>query len=88
MAAATGFSWLTDLFKGMDAKDWGSILGGAGGAYGAYKQGKVADELVDMQKEDRAEEKKRKRETQARIDLAAQNLGVDHRYDTPALALN
>lgn len=80
--------FLIDLFKGMDAKDWGSILGGVGGAYGAYKQGKVADKLVGMQERDYQDEKKRKKETQARIDLAAQNLGVDHRYDTPALALN
>jgi len=87
MAAASGVSWLTSLFKGMSAKDWGSILGGVGGAYGAYKQGKAAEDLLKLQKTDLAEEKERKRKTQARLDLSAENLGVDHRYDSPALPL-
>lgn len=80
--------FITNLFKGMSGKDWGSILGGVGGAYGAYKQGKVADELLKMQKADYYDEKKRKETTQARIDLAAKNWGVDHRYDSPTLPLN
>lgn len=84
---AAPLDWLTGLFKGMEAKDWGSILGGVGSAYGAYKQGKVAEDLAGLQKDDYYEEKKRKKETQARLDLAAENLGTDHRYDSPALPL-
>ncbi len=80
--------WLASLFKGMNAKDWGSILGGVGNAYGAYSQGKAAKEILDLQKLDVAEEKARKKKTQARLDLAAENLGVDHRYDSAALPLN
>ncbi len=80
--------WLTGLFKGMSGKDWGSILTGAAGGYGAYKQGKVAEDLVGLQKQDYYDEKDRKKRTQARLDLAAENLGKDHTYDTPTLPLN
>jgi|GEM_PF-5649270 len=79
--------WLTSLFKGMSGKDWGSILGGVGGAYGTYKQGKAADELVNLQKQDYTDEKDRKKKSQARLDLAAESLGKDHRYDSPSLPL-
>lgn len=79
--------WLSSLFKGMGAKDWGSILSGVGSAYGAYKQGKVAGDLVKLQKQDYQDEKDRKKRTQTRLDLAAENLGVDHRYDSPSLPL-
>ena len=51
--------WITSLFKGMNAKDWGSILGGVGGAYGAYKQGKVADDMYKLQLGDYNDEKDR-----------------------------
>ena len=80
--------WITSLFKGMNAKDWGSILGGVGGAYGAYKQGKVADDMYKLQLGDYNDEKDRQKKTQSNIDSASRNLGVDHRYDTPRLALN
>lgn len=81
-------NWLTSLFKSMDAKDWGSILGGVGGAYGAYKQAQVAQDLVNLQKQDYKDEKDRKKRTQARLDLAAENLGTTHTYDSPSLPLN
>jgi len=71
----------------MSGKDWGSILGGVGGAYGTYKQGKAADELVNLQKQDYTDEKDRKKKSQARLDLAAESLGKDHRYDSPSLPL-
>lgn len=84
--------WLTNLFKGMSGKDWGSILGGLGSAYGSYKQGKMADELVKLQKQDYYDEKKRKKKTQARLDLAAHNLSGGSTANTnstaPSLPLN
>ena len=79
--------WLTGLFKGMSGKDWGSILGGAADAYGAFKQGKVAEDLVDLQKQDYYEEKKRKKRTQTSLDLAAKTLAGDTKYDSPSLRL-
>ena len=82
--------WLTNLFKGMSGKDWGSILGGLGSAYGSYKQGKMADELVKLQKQDYLDEKNRKKKTQARLDLAAHNLssGANTNSTAPTLPLN
>ena len=85
---ALDLGWITDAFKGMDAKDWGSILGGAGNAYGAYKQGKVANDLFKLQKQDYNDEKDRKARTQARLDLSAKNLGTTHTYDSPSLSLS
>jgi len=80
--------WLSSVFKGMNAKDWGSVLGGVGSAYGAYKQGKVAEDLVNLQKQDYKDEKERKKRTQARLDLASEKLGTTHTYDSPTLPLN
>jgi len=80
--------WLGGVVGKLEAKDLGSILGGVGGAYGAYTQGKAAKEILKLQKDDYYEEKKRKKETQARLDIAAQQLGNTSAYPNASLPLN
>ena len=82
-------NWLSSLFKGMSGSDWGALLGGIGNAYGAYRQGQAMKELLNLQKKDYYDEKARKKRTQARLDLAAQNLDTGgSSYDSASLPLH
>lgn len=49
----------------------GSLLGGAGALYGAYNQAKMGKELLNLQQSAYKDELKRKKRSQARLDLAA-----------------
>ena len=83
-----GIDWLVNGFKSLDAKDWGNILSGGASAYGALKQGAVADNFLKLQTQAYKDEKKRKKKFQERLDLSAEkNLGQTHKYDSLALPL-
>lgn len=73
--------WFSGLFgdggwftKGENLKGVGSILGGAGQAYGALAQDKAARQMLSMQKDQNAEENKRRAKTQLVLDGSFNNL--------------
>lgn len=64
----------------------GSVLQGAGSIYGAYTQQKIGKKLFDLQNNFLNEEQKRKKRSQARLDLAAQET-LGHRSDKASLPI-
>ena len=82
-------NWLSGLFKGMSGSDLGALIGGIGNAYGAYRQSQAMKELLKLQKQDYYDQKARKKRTQARLNLAAQNLDTGRSsYDSASLPLH
>jgi hypothetical protein len=70
----------------MNLSGIGNVIGGLGSAYGAYSQGKMAKELLKLQKMDWREEKDRKKKSQARLDLGASR-AFGQKYDSAALPM-
>ena len=64
----------------------GSVLQGAGSLYGAYNQQQIGKKLYNLQKSFLDEERKRKKRSQARLDLAAQET-LGHRSDKASLPI-
>lgn len=64
----------------------GSVLQGAGSIYGAFNQQKMGKKLFDLQNNFLNEEQKRKKRSQARLDLAAQET-LGHRSDKASLPI-
>ena len=65
-----------DIFKGMDAKSWGEVIGGGVAAYGKYEQGKAANKMAKLQLQDYNDEKKRKKRTQDNLNNAYARLPI------------
>lgn len=64
----------------------GSVLQGAGSLYGAYNQQKMGKKLFNLQENFLKKEEKRKKRSQARLDLAAQET-LGHRSDKASLPI-
>ena len=50
----------------------GNVVSGLAQGYGAYQQSKMANKLFKLQKQDYEDEKKRKKRSQARLNLGAE----------------
>jgi hypothetical protein len=65
------WNWVRDA-KNLSAV--GTILGGVGSAYGAYRQGKEAKGLLDLQKKNYYYNKKRQEQAQLDLDSAVDDV--------------
>ncbi len=70
----------------MDFSALSSLIGGLAQGYGVWQQGKLAKELLKLQKQDYYDEKARRKKAQARLDLSADR-AFSHKYDNAALPL-
>lgn len=81
-----GFEWITDAFSGLNAKDVGSIMQGAGtlaGAWGSYEADKKRNNLLQNQMD---YEKQKDQYAQGKLDKAQTSL--DDAFDNSVLNPN
>jgi len=70
----------------MDFSALSGLIGGLAQGYGVWQQGKLAKQLLKLQKQDYYDEKNRRKQSQARLNLAADR-AFTHKYDNAALPL-